>query len=57
MLLRPACLAVTNAFAALRLLLFLSARTVRNYLTTITTELNARNRADAVRIATEAGWI
>ncbi|MEU7004095.1 response regulator transcription factor [Nonomuraea sp. NPDC046570] len=37
--------------------LFLSAGTVRNYLTTITTKLNARNRTDAVRIATEAGWI
>jgi two-component system response regulator DesR len=37
--------------------LFLSAGTVRNYLTTIVGKLNARNRTDAVRIATEAGWI
>ncbi|GAA3254710.1 response regulator transcription factor [Nonomuraea helvata] len=37
--------------------LFLSAGTVRNYITAIVTKLNARNRTDAVRIATEAGWI
>lgn len=37
--------------------LFLSAGTVRNYITTIVTKLNARNRTDAVRIASEAGWI
>ncbi|ADI08118.1 MULTISPECIES: response regulator transcription factor [Streptomyces] len=35
----------------------LTAGTVRNYLTAIVTKLNARNRTDAVRIATEAGWI
>ncbi|WP_433350626.1 response regulator transcription factor [Microtetraspora malaysiensis] len=37
--------------------LFLSAGTVRNYLTTIVTKLGARNRTDAARIAREAGWI
>ncbi|MEV1200354.1 LuxR C-terminal-related transcriptional regulator, partial [Microbispora rosea] len=37
--------------------LHLAAGTVRNYLTGIVTKLNARNRTDAVRIATEAGWI
>lgn len=37
--------------------LFLSAGTVRNYLTTIATKLNARNRVDAIRIATDAGWL
>ena len=37
--------------------LLLGAGTVRNYLTTIVAKLNARNRTDAVRIATEAGWI
>ncbi|GAA3688227.1 response regulator transcription factor [Nonomuraea antimicrobica] len=37
--------------------LFLSAGTVRNYLTAIVAKLNARNRTDAARIATEAGWI
>lgn len=37
--------------------LHLSAGTVRNYLTGIVTKLNARNRTDAIRIATEAGWI
>lgn len=37
--------------------LHLAAGTVRNYLTGIVTKLNARNRTDAVRIASEAGWI
>ncbi len=37
--------------------LFLSVGTVRNYLTTVTTKLNARNRVDAVRIAKDAGWL
>lgn len=37
--------------------LHLSVGTVRNYLTRILTKLNARNRVDAIRIATEAGWV
>ncbi|MGH3994064.1 MAG: helix-turn-helix domain-containing protein, partial [Pseudonocardiaceae bacterium] len=37
--------------------LFLSAGTVRNYLTTIVSKLNARNRVDAVRLARNAGWV
>lgn len=37
--------------------LFLSAGTVRNYLTTIVTKLSARNRVDAIRLAQEAGWL
>ncbi|TDD44376.1 response regulator transcription factor [Nonomuraea terrae] len=37
--------------------LHLTAGTVRNYLTTIVAKLDARNRTDAVRIATESGWI
>lgn len=37
--------------------LFLTKGTVRNYLTSTATKLNARNRVDAVRIATEAGWL
>lgn len=37
--------------------LHLSVGTVRNYLTITVVKLNARNRIDAVRIATEAGWI
>ncbi|WP_035793667.1 response regulator transcription factor [Kitasatospora mediocidica] len=37
--------------------LFLSAGTVRNYLTTVVTKLNGRNRVDAIRIAEEAGWL
>lgn len=36
--------------------LFLSAGTVRNYLTTIIAKLNARNRVDAIRICVDAGW-
>jgi two-component system, NarL family, response regulator DesR len=36
---------------------FLSAGTVRNYLTTIVSKLDARNRVDAIRIAKESGWI
>ena len=37
--------------------LHLSVGTVRNYLTSIVSKLNARNRLDAVRIARAAGWI
>ena len=37
--------------------LFLSYGTVRNYLASAVTKLNARNRVDAVRIAAEAGWL
>ncbi|MDX6738307.1 response regulator transcription factor [Actinocorallia sp. A-T 12471] len=37
--------------------LFLSRGTVRNYLAATVTKLGARNRLDAVRIATEAGWL
>lgn len=37
--------------------LHLSKGTVRNYLGTIVTKLDARNRIDAIRIATEAGWL
>ncbi|MFJ3192981.1 response regulator [Streptomyces griseoviridis] len=37
--------------------LYLTKGTVRNYLTSIVTKLNARNRVDAVRIAEQAGWI
>lgn len=37
--------------------LHLSYGTVRNYLASSVTKLNARNRVDAIRIAAEAGWI
>jgi two-component system response regulator DesR len=37
--------------------LSLSVGTVRNYMTTILTKLNGRNRVDAIRIAQEAGWL
>lgn len=35
----------------------LSVGTVRNYLTTVVTKLNARNRVDAIRIANDSGWL
>lgn len=37
--------------------LHLSAGTVRNYLTAAVTKLDARSRVDAVRIASQAGWL
>lgn len=37
--------------------LVLSPGTVGNHLTNSVSKLNARNRVDAIRIATEAGWI
>lgn len=37
--------------------LFLSIGTVRNYLTSAVTKLNARNRVDAIRIAEDNGWL
>jgi two-component system response regulator DesR len=37
--------------------LFLSTGTVRNYIATVVTKLNARNRVDAIRIASEADWL
>lgn len=37
--------------------LFLTYGTIRNYLTSAVAKLGARNRVDAIRIATESGWI
>ncbi|WP_232667355.1 response regulator transcription factor [Pseudonocardia sp. TRM90224] len=37
--------------------LFLTYGTVRNYLASAVTKLGARNRVDAIRIATESGWL
>ena len=37
--------------------LFLSEGTVRNHLSSVIGETGARTRADALRIATERGWI
>jgi two-component system, NarL family, response regulator DesR len=37
--------------------LHLSVGTVRNYLTTVVTKLNARNRVDAIRIARQGDWL
>jgi two-component system, NarL family, response regulator DesR len=38
-------------------LVHLTMGTVRNYLTSVVSKLNARNRIDAIRIAREAGWL
>lgn len=37
--------------------LYLSAGTVRNYLTAVVYKLGARNRVDAIRIAQTSGWL
>jgi two-component system response regulator DesR len=37
--------------------MFLSYGTVRNYLASAVAKLGARNRVDAVRAASEAGWL
>jgi two-component system, NarL family, response regulator DesR len=37
--------------------LFISTATVRNYLSSIVAKLHARTQVDAIRIATNAGWI
>lgn len=37
--------------------LHLSAGTVRNYISTTTSKLNARNRIEAIRIAKKQGWL
>jgi two-component system response regulator DesR len=37
--------------------LFITYGTARNYLTSAVAKLGARNRVDAIRIATESGWI
>ncbi|MCW3820556.1 response regulator transcription factor [Micromonospora sp. DR5-3] len=37
--------------------LYLTYGTVRNYLASAVTKLDARNRVDAIRIAAEAGWL
>lgn len=37
--------------------LHLSAATVRNYISSLLSKTGARNRTDAVRIASESGWI
>lgn len=53
--LREAESGATNA--ELALLLHLSQGTVRNYLSTAIQKLAARNRAEAVRVAREKGWL
>ena len=37
--------------------LYLSHGTVRNHLSSVMQKLDARNRAEAVRIAEERGWL
>ncbi|WP_329198001.1 MULTISPECIES: response regulator transcription factor [unclassified Streptomyces] len=53
--LRAAEFGATNAELAARL--HLSQGTVRNYLSTAIQKLAARNRAEAVRVAREKGWL
>lgn len=53
--LRAAAEGSTNAELATAL--HLSPGTVRNYLSTAIQKLTARNRADAVRVAREKGWL
>ncbi|MFJ8564675.1 DNA-binding response regulator [Streptomyces sp. NPDC093514] len=53
--LREAETGATNAELAARL--HLSQGTVRNYLSTAIQKLAARNRAEAVRVAREKGWL
>ena len=48
---------LTDDVALLTLSSALSVGTVRNYLTTVVTKLNARNRVDAIRVARESGWL
>ena len=43
--------------AEIAVAMFLSYGTVRNYLASAVTKLGANNRVDAVRIATQAGWL
>jgi two-component system, NarL family, response regulator DesR len=43
--------------AEIATIMHLSIGTVRNYLTTIVTKLNARTRVDAVKSAYDAGWL
>ncbi|WP_205859356.1 response regulator transcription factor [Phycicoccus flavus] len=51
------CYAVGSDAKAIASQLHLSQGTVRNYLASATTKLDARNRVDAIRIDSEAGWI
>jgi two-component system response regulator DesR len=37
--------------------LYLSPGTVRNHLSSVMRKLNARNRAEALRVAEEKGWV
>ncbi|MFF6994331.1 DNA-binding response regulator [Streptomyces sp. NPDC008313] len=50
-------IATGEAVPAIATRLHLSPGTVRNYLTTVESKLHARTRVDAVRIATDAGWL
>ena len=43
--------------AEIAVTLCLSSGTVRNYLSRAITKASARNRVDAIRIATESGWL
>jgi two-component system response regulator DesR len=49
--------ATSSSLAEVARSLFLSEGTVRNHLSAAIQKLNARNRADAGRIANEKGWL
>lgn len=51
------CAAEGATVAEIAARLFLSAGTVRNYLSAVIRKSGARNRVDAIRIAREAGWL
>jgi len=53
----PSVTARGGAIAEVATVLSLSEGTVRNHLSTVIQKLNARNRADAARIAREKGWL
>ncbi len=46
-----------SSVARVATMLFLSEGTVRNHLSAAIQKLNARNRAEAARIAEEKGWL
>ncbi len=52
-----ACVAAGHDVSEVAARLYLATGTVRNYLSAIMLKIGARNRVDAVRIATDHGWL
>jgi two-component system, NarL family, response regulator DesR len=52
-----ACVAAGHDVSEVAAQLYLATGTVRNYLSAIMVKIGARNRVDAVRIATDHGWL